>query len=626
MIQLRRLFTDTTDPESAAEDATVRPEAASTGRLIWRFVRDMGGGWWRWLVLANIAMLVVAGATSATAWLMKPAVDQVAVGGDRSMMYVLAIILPMAFVLKGLASYVQRAAMMRASLGMIATARRRLFAHFLHQDLAFFQAHPAGTLTSRLIVDLELLKSTISGVSLTVGRDLTTLVGLVVTMVVMDWLMALVMLVVFPLMIGPIILFGRRARARSAALQETLGTYDAMLHQSFEGVRVIKVFSTPERERGRGRDLARRIFRGMVNVERVGIRLTLVVELATGLAVTGVILLGGSRVIGEVITPGTFFAFITALLLSYRPVKKLGRLHVQVQGGVAVLDRLFTLLDARPVLREVPGAEPLKLAAGAIRLEDVCVRHADASAPALDGLTLEVPAGKKVALVGPSGAGKSTVINLVARLLDPTSGRVLVDGQDLKTVQLGSLRRSLALVTQDVTLFEGSVLDNILFGAAEVPDPAHPSAQWRARAEAAARVAEAHEFIMALPEGYETSVGESGARLSGGQRQRIAIARAVMKDAPILLLDEATAALDRDTERRVQSALDRLVQGRTTLVVAHRLSTIRDADIIYVMDRGRVLARGDHASLMAEGGLYARLWETQGGMDPAPEASPVAPG
>ena len=510
--------------------------------------------------------------------------------------------------------------MMRASLGMIATARARLFAHFLHQDLAFFQAHPAGTLTSRLIVDLELLKATISGVSLTVGRDLTTLAGLIVTMVAMDWLMALVMLVVFPLLIGPVILFGRRARSRTAALQESLGSYDAMLHQSFEGVRVIKVFATPERERARGRDMARRIFRGMVHVDRVGIQLTLMVELATGVAVASVILLGGLRVIDEVITPGTFFAFITALLLSYRPIKKLGRLHTQVQGGVAILDRLFSLLDTRPGLRDAPNAVPLHLSAGAIRLEDVRVHYADAQAPALDGVTLEVPAGHKVALVGPSGAGKSTVINLVARLLDPTAGRVTVDGQTLKTVQLASLRRSVALVTQDVTLFEGSVLDNILFGAAEVADPAHPSPEWRARAEAAARAAEAHEFIMALPEGYETSVGESGARLSGGQRQRIAIARAVMKDAPILLLDEATAALDRDTERRVQSALDRLVQGRTTLVVAHRLSTIRDADIIYVMDRGRVVARGDHTSLMAEGGLYARLWETQGGLDPMPDA------
>ncbi len=605
--------------DSNPETATAPPAgedghaATPSARLIWRFLREFGPGHWPRIGLAVVAMLVVAGATSLTAWLMKPVIDNVAVAGDRSMLWLVALALPGAFALKGIANYVQRATMNRVGLGMIAAARRRLFAHLLSLDLAFFQANPAGTLTSRLIVDMDFLKQTLSGTLVTIGRDLTTLIALTGTMIAMDWKLAVVGLMVFPLLVGPVVVLGRIARARSSDLQESLGTYDAMLHQSFEGVRVVKVFGTAARERARGRALVERVFAGMLRLEKVAIQVTFLTELAAGTAVTAVVLYGGHRVISGATTAGTFFAFITVLVLAYRPIKKLGRLNTVLQEGTAAIQRLFVMLDARPHLREAADARSLAVQGGGVRLEGVTFTHPRALAPALTDVSLDIPAGRKVAVVGPSGAGKSTVLNLVARLIDPESGRVLIDGQDVATVSLTSLRRSLSLVTQDVTLFEGTVLDNILFGAAEVPDPADPTPDWRARAEAAARAAEAHDFIMALPRGYETSVGESGLRLSGGQRQRIAIARAMVKDAPLLLLDEATAALDRDTERRVQAALDRLGEGRTTLVVAHRLATIRDADLIHVMRNGRVLESGDHDSLLAQGGLYARLWRTQGG-------------
>jgi subfamily B ATP-binding cassette protein MsbA len=351
----------------------------------------------------------------------------------------------------------------------------------------------------------------------------------------------------------------------------------------------------------------------MFQVEKAKNLIALMIELAAGLAVALVVLYGGHRVVEGTSTAGTFFAFITALVLAYRPIKKLGHMNAVLQEGVAVLDRLFAILDTRPTLTEAPDARPLTVTAGAIRLEDVRVSHADARLPALNGVTLDIPAGRKVALVGPSGAGKTTVLNLVARLLDPSGGRVLIDGQDLRGATLESLWRHVALVTQDITLFEGTVLENILFGAPGLADPRDPAPHWRARAEAAARDADAHDFIAALPEGYDTQIGESGLRLSGGQRQRVAIARAMVKDAPILLLDEATAALDRDTERRVQAALDRLGRGRTTLVVAHRLATVRDADVICVMHDGQMVEQGDHDTLLARDGLYARLWAGQGG-------------
>nr|WP_281392844.1 ABC transporter ATP-binding protein [Roseospira goensis] len=558
-------------------------------------------------------MLGVAGATALTAWLMKPAVDDVLAAHDPTMMWVVGLGLPAAFAVKGIANYAQRASMLFAGLGLVATARGRLFGHLVGLDLAFFQRHPVGELTSRLINDLDTLKTTITSTGIALGRDAATLVSLFATLMLMDWELTLVGTLIFPALVLPVLALGRRARRRTTELQETLGQYDAMLSQAFEGVRVVKVFGTPARERARVHGVVMRLFEAMFQVERSKILSTLLIEGAAGLAVAAVVVYGGHRVIAGDTTAGTFFAFVTALILAYRPIKKLGHLNAVIQEGVAALDRLFAILDTRPGLTEASDARPLALTAGTIRLEAVRVSHATAAVPALDGVTLDVPAGATVALVGPSGAGKSTVLALVARLLDPGTGRVLIDGQDLCGVTRESLWRQIALVTQDVTLFEGSVLENILFGAPGAVDPRDPSPAWRARAEAAARDADAHDFIAALPEGYDTPVGERGLRLSGGQRQRLAIARAMVKAAPILLLDEATAALDRETERRVQAALDRLRRGRTTLVVAHRLATVRHADRILVMDRGQVVESGDHAALVAQGGLYARLWSRQGG-------------
>ena len=384
---------------------------------------------------------------------------------------------------------------------------------------------------------------------------------------------------------------------------------------------MIKVFGDPSHEAARMRGLTRRLFEIMSRTEAARARIEFLVEATTGLAVVAVVLFGGHRVIAGESTAGTFFAFVTALILAYRPIKKLGHLNATLQEGVAALVRLFAVLDTPPGLVDRPDASALPKVRGTIRVEAARVRHDDAGLPALDGVTLNIPAGHTVALVGPSGAGKSTLLNLIARQLDPDAGRVLIDDIDIRAVTRASLWRQMALVTQDVTLFEGTVRENILYGAPDV-DPADASPTWQARIEAAARAAEAHDFIRALPQGYDTPVGEAGGRLSGGQRQRIAIARAMLKDAPILLLDEATASLDRQTEQRVQDALTRLGVGRTTVVVAHRLATVRDADLIHVLDRGQVVESGTHATLMAAGGLYARLWAYQG--DPTDSGAPCA--
>jgi subfamily B ATP-binding cassette protein MsbA len=314
-----------------------------------------------------------------------------------------------------------------------------------------------------------------------------------------------------------------------------------------------------------------------------------------------VILYGGSRVISGVTTPGAGCSSITALLLAYRPLKSLAALNTNLQEGLAAAARTFSVLDAHPMIQDRPGARDLLVREGNVRFEGVFFTY-DGSRAVLDGIDLLVPGGRMVALVGPSGAGKSTLLNLLPRFFDVTDGRVSIDGQDVREITMASLRSKIALVSQEITLFDDTIRANISYGRPGAGDD---------EIVQAAHAAAAHEFIMALPEGYDTVVGERGLNLSGGQRQRIAIARAMLKNAPILLLDEATSALDTESEHQIRAALDRLMRGRTTIVIAHRLSTVVGADLIHVLDRGRVAESGSHATLLAEGGLYARLYAMQ---------------
>jgi subfamily B ATP-binding cassette protein MsbA len=333
-------------------------------------------------------------------------------------------------------------------------------------------------------------------------------------------------------------------------------------------------------------------------------------EVIGGVAVAAVILYGGAQVLAGDTTPGAFFSFVAALLFAYRPLKTLANLHTQVQVGLAAAERIYGLLDREPAVRDQPGARPLVVDRGEIRFAAVRFGYASAR-PALRGVDLVIPAGLSLALVGPSGAGKSTMLNLILRFYDVDQGAVLIDDQDVRGVTLKSLRAAIALVSQEVDLFDDTVRANIAYGRPGADDTA---------IEAAARAAAAHDFISALPHGYATEIGPSGASLSGGQRQRLGIARAMLKDAPILLLDEATSALDGEAERTVQGALRRLMQGRTTVVIAHRLSTVMGADLIAVVEHGRIVEQGTHGALLARGGGYARLYEQQFAGQHAPAA------
>jgi ATP-binding cassette, subfamily B, bacterial MsbA len=551
--------------------------------------------------VALVAMSLVAAATAANAWLMKPLLDRIFVGREAGLLWVVAAAVLGLAVVKGFAGYVQSLLMYRVGQRVVADIQRALFRHLIGADLAFFHANPTGTLISRFLADATLLRNASANVLVGIGKDAVTVAGLVILMFVQDPVLAFASFILFPVAVRPIASVGRRMRRASVNTQTELGQFTTLLEQTFQGARYVKAYGMEAYETTRADRLIESVNRLLNRAAQIRSAMSPVMETLGGFAVGSVILYGGYQVIEGTRTAGTFFSFVTALLLAYQPMKTLANLSTNLQEGLAAAERIFAVLDIEPEIRDAPGAVPLSVNGGEIRFEAVRFAYPNGG-PALNGADLVVPAGKTVALVGASGAGKSTVLNLIPRFYDTTSGRVLVDGMDVRRVTLASLRGSIALVSQEVSLFDDTVRGNIAYGRFGATE---------AEIVAAAKAAAADEFIRALPQGYDTMVGEQGVKLSGGQRQRVAIARAMLKNAPILLLDEATSALDTESERQVQAALKVLMHGRTTLVIAHRLSTVVDADLIYVIDAGRIVESGTHAELLARGGAYQRLYTLQ---------------
>jgi ATP-binding cassette, subfamily B, bacterial MsbA len=566
-----------------------------------RLLRDHVLPHWRRLALAGLCMAVAAGATAFNAWLTQPMLDKVFIGHDVRLLYLLpAIIIVLAFV-KGMAGYGQSVLMITVGQRIVADIQKGLFARLMRADLAFFHANPTGTLIARFINDSNLLRSSATTLLAGLGKEAITAIFLLALMFYQDWLLALVSSVALPLAVQPLARIGRRMRRVSTNTQLEVGRFTTLLDQVFQGARHVKAYGMEDYENQRAGAVIERIYKLVERAQRVRAVSAPLMETLGGFAVAGVVLYGGHQVIIGARTPGAFFSFMTALLLAYQPVKALASMNVNLQEALAAAQRIFAVLDIEPEIRDRPGAKPLAVAGGEIRFDNVRFSYPN-GALALDGVSFTVPAGKTAALVGASGAGKSTILNLIPRFYDIGDGAVLIDGTDIREATLASLRGAIAIVSQEVTLFDDSVRANIAygrFGAAE------------ADIEDAAQGAAADRFIRALPEGYDTEVGEHGIKLSGGQRQRLAIARAMLKNAPILLLDEATSSLDTESERQVQASLKQLMQGRTTLVIAHRLSTVVEADLIYVVDHGRIAERGSHAELLRQGGLYARLHAMQ---------------
>ncbi|HTW52052.1 MAG TPA: ABC transporter transmembrane domain-containing protein [Stellaceae bacterium] len=583
------------------KSGTAADRGAATGTLVRRLAREFISRHVGMIVLGFVCMGVGAGSTALRAWLMQPMLDRIFVGHQADLLILIASAALILAIVKGFADYGVAVLMTRVGQRVITDVQMALYARLIRADLAYFNAHASGILISRFTNDVGLLRNAAANVLAAIGKDAVTVVFLMALMFYQDWLLALLSCFAFPLAIRPLVGIGRRMRRVSANTQIEIGQLTTLLNQTFQGARHVKAYGMEAYEEGRASTLFERIFKLVDRANRTRSRASPMMEALGGAAVAVVIAYGGYQVIHDARTPGAFFSFMTALLLAYQPLKSLANLNASLQEGLAAAHRIFEVLDIEPDIRDLPDARPLRVTGGEIRFEEVRFGY-QPPAVALDGITFTIPAGSTVALVGPSGAGKSTVLNLIPRFYDISAGSIAIDGQDIRTVTLASLRAPLALVAQEASLFDDTVRANIAYGRLSATE---------AEIAAAAAAAGADRFIAELPLGYDTLVGEHGTRLSGGQRQRIAIARAMLKDAPILLLDEATSALDNESERQVQAALKRLMQGRTTLVIAHRLSTIVGADLICVMDRGRIVESGKHAQLLARGGRYARLYETQ---------------
>ena len=482
---------------------------------------------------------------------------------------------------------------------VVTDLRNELTAHIQRLDLAFFNRRRAGQIVSRVISDVGIVRGAVTDAVTSIFQEFPTLLGLTVTAFYLDWVLALLAICLFPAAALPIRYLSLQLRQTTRRMQDGIGRLNALLHENVQGNRVVKAFGQEGYEQRRFDEHNERLLR--IYMRTSVLRALPITEMLAGIAVAGIIWYGGSSVISGARTQGSFMAFIIALFLLYEPFKKLVRTNNTIQQGLAGAERVFELLDTASQVVDRPGAVALRGVRAAIEFHAVSFAY-DPGEPVLRDINLRIPVGQVVALVGMSGGGKSTLADLIPRFYDVTAGRITIDGTDIRDLTLASLRTHIAVVTQFTFLFNDSVRNNIAYG---------DSNRSMDEIVAAARAANAHDFIVEMSRGYETGIGDLGVRLSGGQRQRLAIARALLKNAPILILDEATSALDTESEGLVQEALERLMANRTTLVVAHRLSTIRRADRIVVLVRGAIVESGTHDELLTRGAEYRKLYELQ---------------
>jgi len=553
------------------------------------------------LAWAVVAMVIYAVASAGLAWLIKPILDQVLPNKERLGFVALSVVA--LYFIKGIGAYFSDFLMEDVGQRVVMDLRGYLYGHILGQSAAFFARHTTGQLLSRVSSDVAQVQRAVSETAADLLQESFALVGYAVVLILIDARLALVCVTGAPIVVYPLVRLGHRIRRTARRSQEAMEVMSHVGAETFSAHRIVKAFGAEQREVTRFRAVLMNLYRTNMRVVAALSVLPPSMELLGGIGMALALWYGSDQIAAGRLTPGDFTSFMAALLMMYAPAKKLSRVNANLQQTIAAADRIFEMLDTHTEVAEAPGALPLPPFTSQIEFRNVSFAYEDAHPRTiLRDLSLTVPAGQMVAIVGRSGAGKTTLVNLIPRFFDVSDGGIYIDGQDIRQVTLRSLRAQVGIVTQETVLFDDTIANNIAYGSIRATP---------AEIEAVARAAHAHEFVSVLPEGYQTRIGERGQRLSGGQRQRLAIARALLKNAPILILDEATSSLDTEAELLVQDALATLMLNRTSFVIAHRLSTIMRADAIVVLERGRIVELGQHEDLLHRGGIYSTLYQMQ---------------
>ena len=548
-----------------------------------------------------ICMVMVSLLTASQAYILKPLVNEIFLNRNHFMLMVLPPALILLFFFKGIFDYSYKYLLQKVGQSVIRDLRNKLYGHIQSQSLSFFHKTPTGELISRIISDVTLIQGAVSNVLVGILKDTTTAIALIGVIVYLNWRLALISMVLFPIIVYPIVTFGRKHRKLSIKNQQTTAQVSNILYETITGNRIVKAFCMEKYEKDRFAAMLDDLFRIIMRDTRIKAVSHPLMEFFAGIGIALVLWYGGNQVLNDVSTPGDFFSFMAALIMVYEPLKGISKINSTLQQGIAATDRVFDILDIETDVAETKEAVELSPIKVSIGFANVSFQYED-NTEVLKDINLLVRGGEVLALVGSSGGGKSSLVNLIPRFFDVSSGAITIDNTDIRDVTLKSLRAQIGIVTQQTILFNDTVRNNIAYGS--------PDADQKDIVEAA-RAAHALGFIEQLPEGFDTVIGESGAKLSGGERQRVSIARAILKNAPILILDEATSSLDTESEREVQQALENLMRNRTTMVIAHRLSTIRNADRIIVIQDGRIVEEGTHDTLLLQGGVYTMLHDMQ---------------
>ena len=551
---------------------------------------------------AIVCSALVAGLTGAYAWLVRPVLDGIFIAKDQSLLLLLPLGLLGVAVLKALFSYGQNYLMNYVGNRVVTDVREQLFAQLMRLPVSFHDANASGRLLSRVLNDVNLMASAVANVLRDFFQQGLTCLAMVGVIFYQDWKLATASIVVVPLSVLTMVRMGQRLRKLATRGQEKIGDMASRVQEALAGIRIVKAFGKEELEVSRFRESNNAFFRATIKAHQVASLASSHLEVIGVLGVAFIIWYGGYLVIQGEMTPGSFFSFMAAMFLAYAPIRKLTGANNTIQQALAAADRVFEVLDLENEEAKDKGLGAIATISRSIEFRDVHFQYETSDLPALVHVDLTISAGEIVALVGSSGSGKTTMASLLPRFYEPTGGAVLIDGRDIRECTKRSLRAQIGIVSQHTALFDDTVRNNIAYGRWDATDE---------EVKAAAKAAYAHDFIERLPDGYQTVIGEDGVKLSGGERQRLAIARAILRDTPILILDEATSSLDSESERFVQLALSNLMRDRTTLVIAHRLSTVQSADRIAVLDRGRIVEVGSHAELLRRGGHYQRLHAMQ---------------